>query len=840
MPTDLRIYWSMRGKAAPWILLLLASFFFWPNRDLADHAFADSPDYIYPALRFLQGHGFVQILNGITYPPAGHPVGLAMMLVPFYAVLGDHAGNGVYAVWLCAIATVWLTYRLAVRFYDIPAAVIACLLLMSASQFRYYSRIVSTDAASGAVLVLCVLVLALKARDSGSAWPCLWLGQLIGFSTIFRQDNLILVVAVVALLWKRWRSPHLFAAFAGSLLLWGGVHLACNRAYTGDWTRSITALYNSPQMDRVGGAMNWRYFGQPSLLHSSFAFVLRTSVTQWCYDGPIKAVYVGYACLNLFLVAGIMRARNELSRYFLILVLAFTMFYSCLSLVVNVRFFLRLVPMACILTGAGITAAWRGVRLPKIAAAAGLIWAGCLALPREYVCDPGVMPIDRLPFARFLQRVRPIVTEPNAVILTSFNLFEVDYYLGGPKRTLIPIHDEVDPLWWVQWKRPRHPEWINEDAPVPYRNLVYARSSINGGSRCAPSFLAHPELVDDALKLGRPVYYLSPSLSTYLDFRAVTLLTQRYSNAPFESGFGTMTYPFLSLRVYTRDYGEAHNKPGNAPLQAGTLEEAIARYEQALRVQPNDAEGQLNLGLMLMDQGKVPEAIAHYEQALRLNPDYADAHCNLGATLGQLGRIPEAIGHLEQALRLKPDLPEAHNNLGNALMQLGRPQEAMAHFQEAVRLKPDHAEAHYNLALAFGQVGRLDEAIHHYERAVQIKPDYPEAHYDLGVALAQTGKIEEAIAHFEQALRLEPDNAEAHNNLGGALARTGKIKEAIAHFEQALRIRPDYAGAHYNLGIALEQTGNVPEAIQHYKQAVQLKPGFVEAQNRLARLQPRQ
>ena len=43
------------------------------------------------------------------------------------------------------------------------------------------------------------------------------------------------------------------------------------------------------------------------------------------------------------------------------------------------------------------------------------------------------------------------------------------------------------------------------------------------------------------------------------------------------------------------------------------------------------AEAHYNLGSVLSVQGKVPEAIAHYEQALRLNPDYAEAHNNLGS-----------------------------------------------------------------------------------------------------------------------------------------------------------------------------------------------------------------
>jgi tetratricopeptide (TPR) repeat protein len=249
------------------------------------------------------------------------------------------------------------------------------------------------------------------------------------------------------------------------------------------------------------------------------------------------------------------------------------------------------------------------------------------------------------------------------------------------------------------------------------------------------------------------------------------------------------------------------------------------------------AEADYNLGATLHEAGRIPEAIAHYEQALRLNPDYVEAHLNLGTTLAQTGEIEDAIAHFEQALRIKPDYVEAHNDLGTALARTGKIEEAIAHYEQALRIRPDYAEAHFNLGFVLAQTGKIDDAIAHFEQALRIKPDLAEAQYNLGMAFAQTGKTEDAIAHYEQALRIKPDFAEAHNDLGTALARTDKIDDAIAHFDHALRIKPDFAEAHYNLGAALEKLGRVPEAIQHYKQALKLRPDLTVARNALARLQ---
>jgi Flp pilus assembly protein TadD len=72
----------------------------------------------------------------------------------------------------------------------------------------------------------------------------------------------------------------------------------------------------------------------------------------------------------------------------------------------------------------------------------------------------------------------------------------------------------------------------------------------------------------------------------------------------------------------------------------------------------------------LAHRGRIGEAIAQYEQALRIEPEYAEAHCNLGIALEKAGRMPEAIQHYTQALNLRPDLTVARNAL--ARLQAGR------------------------------------------------------------------------------------------------------------------------------------------------------------------------
>ena len=284
------------------------------------------------------------------------------------------------------------------------------------------------------------------------------------------------------------------------------------------------------------------------------------------------------------------------------------------------------------------------------------------------------------------------------------------------------------------------------------------------------------------------------------------------------------------------DLAETHTNLGNALKDEGRTKEAITQYEAALRLQPDLAVAHNNLGSALSAEGRTKEAVVQYEAALRLKPDLAEAHDNLGNVLNAQGRTQEAIVQYEAALRLKPEDAQAHADLGIALEKIpGRFDDAIAQYEEALRLKPDSAEAHYSLGLAWAhRPGRLNDAIAQYEEALRLKPDYAEAQSKLGNVLSAGGRTGEAIAQYDAALRLNPGLFEAHNNLGNIFSAGGRTGEAIAQYEAALRLRPDLAETHNNLGIALNGSGRTQEAIAQYEAALRLKPDNAAAHFNMA------
>ena len=99
-----------------------------------------------------------------------------------------------------------------------------------------------------------------------------------------------------------------------------------------------------------------------------------------------------------------------------------------------------------------------------------------------------------------------------------------------------------------------------------------------------------------------------------------------------------------------------------------------------------DAKFYVSRGQAYADSGQHSAAIADYDMAIRLNPDDADTYIDRGLSKGKLGKHFSAIADFELAMRLKPNDGLAYYNRGAAKHKLGRIREAKRDFRTALEL----------------------------------------------------------------------------------------------------------------------------------------------------------
>ena len=174
--------------------------------------------------------------------------------------------------------------------------------------------------------------------------------------------------------------------------------------------------------------------------------------------------------------------------------------------------------------------------------------------------------------------------------------------------------------------------------------------------------------------------------------------------------------------------------------------------DSALAEPTLDAFGWFLRGSAAYEAGQYTEALAAYDRALALRPDDPNALNNRGIALRNLGRYDEALADYDRALALGPDHPDTLNNRGIALNYLKRHDEALADLDRALALRPDHPDTLNNRGIALNYLKRHDEALADLDRALALRPDDPNALYNRGCVLALTMKPDEAMAAIEAAI----------------------------------------------------------------------------------------
>jgi tetratricopeptide (TPR) repeat protein len=261
----------------------------------------------------------------------------------------------------------------------------------------------------------------------------------------------------------------------------------------------------------------------------------------------------------------------------------------------------------------------------------------------------------------------------------------------------------------------------------------------------------------------------------------------------------------------------------------GKQEEALAAYEDILRLNPQDARTWMNKGVTLHALKRYEEALDAFEQALYLDPQDALTWRNKGLTLYDLKRYEEALRADEQALRLDQNLTDAWVDKGNTLRELKQYEEALAAYEQALLLDPQHARTWMDKGLALSDLKRYEEALAAYEQALRLDPLYALTWQNKGVALCGLKRHEEALGTFEQALRLNPNLTDVWMDKGNVLYDLQWYEEALAAYKQALRLNPQDAPIWMNKGNTLRQLQRYKEALAAHEQALRLDPNLTAA-----------
>ena len=156
-----------------------------------------------------------------------------------------------------------------------------------------------------------------------------------------------------------------------------------------------------------------------------------------------------------------------------------------------------------------------------------------------------------------------------------------------------------------------------------------------------------------------------------------------------------------------------HRVLAQANAEAERHTEAIAEYEEAIKLAPTQPGLHEELGTEYRAVNKIAEAEQAFERELELDPHNVLARYKLGALEVEKGDGARGKELIEAAQKEKPDLIHLDYNLGRAEALLGNDSAAAGHFERAVKADSDSEvveQAWFQLGTAYRRLHRMEEA----------------------------------------------------------------------------------------------------------------------------------
>ncbi|MBK0379803.1 tetratricopeptide repeat protein [Mucilaginibacter segetis] len=163
-------------------------------------------------------------------------------------------------------------------------------------------------------------------------------------------------------------------------------------------------------------------------------------------------------------------------------------------------------------------------------------------------------------------------------------------------------------------------------------------------------------------------------------------------------------------------------------------------------------------GTALHDEGKYTEAIAKYKQALELEPANLSANYELGFTLYSSGNTKEAIPYLEKIINAKTTslAAQAYDLLGSIYDDDKQPEKAIAYYKKGIAANPKYQRLYFNLSITYLRKGNDAEAERYAAEALKLDPLHSSSHRIYALATYNQHKRGASLLAWCNFLMIEP------------------------------------------------------------------------------------
>ena len=213
-------------------------------------------------------------------------------------------------------------------------------------------------------------------------------------------------------------------------------------------------------------------------------------------------------------------------------------------------------------------------------------------------------------------------------------------------------------------------------------------------------------------------------------------------------------------------------------------------------------------GVQLNDQGNYTDAIDKYSQALKLDPENVQANYEIAFSLLASGKGNDGIPYVEKTIKGSTNISltaASYDLLGSIYDQDHKSDKAIEAYKKGIEVNPKYQRLHYNLGIAYFRNKQYLEAETSAIEAIKLDPKHASSQRMYALVAFHQNKRVPALMAFCNFLMLEPQtarSAEAYNNIQHIL-QGGVFKDDKGNSTIMLSPKDNQENSTLNLAISM-------------------------------------
>ncbi len=202
-------------------------------------------------------------------------------------------------------------------------------------------------------------------------------------------------------------------------------------------------------------------------------------------------------------------------------------------------------------------------------------------------------------------------------------------------------------------------------------------------------------------------------------------------------------------------------------------------------------------GDAFLDAGRYDRAIAEFTDAIELDPNAVDAYVGRGLAFINLDELEDALADFDIALELDPENSDAYNGRGLIFYYQDDNENAIEDYTLAIENDSENYIAYYNRGLVYFNQGDYDLAISDLTEAINIEPEDPDSFYLRGISYTSIDDFDSAIEDLTTVVNLDTTYTEAYGERGVAYYLNEDFELAVSDLEQYQQLAGGSADEYY-------------------------------------------